>query len=71
MPKLKLADIPSTQAGRIPVSLSKDLKKLAVDLDTTKEFLLASALLDLLKRHGRVPSDLDTLMQVFDFPTEE
>ena len=70
MPKLRLADVPSTQAGRIPLSLSKDLKKLAVDLDTTKEFLLASALLELLKKHGRVPSEPDILEQMYGI-TEE
>lgn len=45
------------QVGRIPAWLNKDLMRLALDLDKLKEDLLYEALMDLLKKYDREPSN--------------
>lgn len=45
------------QVGRIPFWLNKDLMRLALDSNRLKEDLLFEALIDLLKKYDREPSN--------------
>lgn len=45
------------QVGRIPAWLNKDLMRMSLDLERLKEDLLFEAVIDLLKKYDRKPSN--------------